>query len=79
MKRKLVGALVLISGLLGGLVSCEMKNKEIMVLDQKIHINKDDYFSLTDIARYRNQDAPAAVVKNWLRRKDTIGFLGLWE
>ncbi len=79
MKRKLVGALVLISGLLGGLVSCEMKNKEIMVLDQKIHINKDDYFSLTDIARYRNQDAPAAVVKNWLRRKDTIGFLRLWE
>lgn len=56
-----------------------MKNKEIMVLDQKIHINKDDYFSLTDIARYRNQDAPADVVKNWLRRKDTIEFLGLWE
>ncbi len=44
MKRKLVGALVLISGLLGGLVSCEMKNKEIMGLDQKIHINKDDSF-----------------------------------
>lgn len=56
-----------------------MKNKEIMVLDQKIHINKDDYFSLTDIARSRNQDAPADVVKNWLRRKDTIEFLGLWE
>lgn len=56
-----------------------MKNKEIMVLDQKIYINKDDYFSLTDIARYRNQDAPADVVKNWLRRKDTIEFLGLWE
>lgn len=29
-----------------------MKNKEITVLDQEIHINKDDYFSLTDIARY---------------------------
>ena len=56
-----------------------MKNKEITVLDQAIHINKDDYFSLTDIARYKNPDAPADVVKNWLRRKDTIEFIGLWE
>ena len=56
-----------------------MKNKEITVLDQEIHINKDDYFSLTDIARYKNPEAPADVVKNWLRRKDTIEFIGLWE
>lgn len=56
-----------------------MKSKEITVLDQKIHINKNDYFSLTDIARYKNPEAPADVVKNWLRRKDTIEFIGLWE
>lgn len=56
-----------------------MKNKEITVLKQEIHINKDDYFSLTDIARYKNAEAPADVVKNWLRRKDTIEFIGLWE
>ena len=56
-----------------------MKNKEITVFEQAIHINKDDYFSLTDIARYKNADAPADVVKNWLRRKDTIEFIGLWE
>ena len=56
-----------------------MKNKEITVLDQEIHINKNDYFSLTDIARYKNSEAPADVVKNWLRRKDTIEFIGLWE
>ena len=31
-----------------------MGNKEITVLDQAIRINKDDYFSLTDIARYKN-------------------------
>lgn len=41
-----------------------MGNKEITVLDQAIRINKDDYFSLTDIARYKNADAPADVVKN---------------
>ncbi len=56
-----------------------MKNKEITVLEKEIHINKDDYFSLTDIAKYKNPDAPADVVKNWLRRKDTIEFIGLWE
>jgi hypothetical protein len=39
----------------------------------------NDYISLTDIAKFRNQDAPADVVKNWLRSKDTIEFLGLWE
>jgi len=56
-----------------------MKNKEIVVLDKEIRINKDDYFSLTDIAKYKNPEAPAEVVKNWLRRKDTIEFIGLWE
>lgn len=56
-----------------------MKSKEITVFDQEIHINKNDYFSLTDIARYKNPEAPADVVKNWLRRKDTIEFIGLWE
>ena len=56
-----------------------MKNKEINVLNQEIHINKDDFFSLTDIAKYKNSEAPADVVKNWLRRKDTIEFIGLWE
>lgn len=56
-----------------------MKSKEITVLDQEIHINKNDYFSLTDIARYKNSESPADVVKNWLRRKDTIEFIGLWE
>ena len=38
-----------------------------------------DFISLTDIAKYKNSIAPADVVKNWLRRKDTIEFLGLWE
>lgn len=40
---------------------------------------KNDYISLTDIARYKNQFEPKDVVKNWLRARDTIEFLGLWE
>ena len=38
----------------------------------------NDYISLTDIARYKS-DEPSDVIKNWMRRKDTIEFLGLWE
>jgi len=38
-----------------------------------------DFISLTDIAKYRNNDAPADIVKNWLRSRSTIEFLGLWE
>ena len=39
---------------------------------------KNDYISLTDIARYKS-DEPSDVIKNQMRRKDTIEFLGLWE
>ncbi len=39
----------------------------------------DDYISLTDIAKYKNPEFPADVIKNWLRSRSTIEFLGLWE
>lgn len=38
----------------------------------------NDYISLTDIARYKS-DEPNDVIRNWMRSKDTIEFLGLWE
>ena len=42
-------------------------------------VEKEDFISLTDIAKHRNPDAPADIVKNWMRTKSTIEFLGLWE
>lgn len=58
-----------------------MKNKRIQVLGTTVsfYSKKDDYLSLTDIARYKNPQEPKDVVKNWLRNKNTIEFLGLWE
>ena len=56
--------------------------KEIIVKDKVINITgirDDDYVSLTDIAKIRNMNFPSDVVKNWLRLKSTIEFLGLWE
>lgn len=49
---------------------------EISVLSSP---NEEDYISLTDLARYRNSIAPKDVVKNWIRLRSTIEFLGLWE
>jgi hypothetical protein len=39
----------------------------------------NDFISLTDIAKYKNKTAPADIVKNWLRTRSTIDFLGSWE
>ena len=41
-------------------------------------IDKTDYISITDIAKYKSDD-PTAVIQNWLRNRETLEFLGLWE
>lgn len=58
------------------------KRKSIIVKNLSISIIKivkEDYISLTDIARNKNADEPKDVVKNWMRSRTTIEFLGLWE
>ena len=52
-----------------------VQNTEITV----ISFRDQDYICLTDIARIKNPDEPKDVVKNWLRSKNTLEFLGLWE
>jgi len=42
-------------------------------------VNNEDYFSLTDIAKYRNQSEPFSIINNWMRGRTTLAFLGLWE
>ena len=39
---------------------------------------ENEYISLTDIARYKSNE-PNAVIQNWMRNRDVIEFLGLWE
>lgn len=48
---------------------------DISVFSQDL---ENDYISLTDIAKYKSEE-PNDVIKNWMRNKDTIAFLGLWE
>ena len=41
--------------------------------------NGIDYVCITDIARQKNAEEPKDVVKNWMRLKNTIEYIGLWE
>lgn len=55
---------------------------EIIVKEQRINVLKIDnkeFISLTDLARYANSDEPKIPIYAWMRNKDVIAYLGLWE
>lgn len=59
-----------------------MVNNEIIVNGIDIRykkINKEDFISLTDLARYVNPTEPKVPISTWMRNKDVISYLGLWE
>jgi hypothetical protein len=53
----------------------KVKGTEIEILSK----GNTEYISLTSIAKYKDDRFPADIIKNWLRSKSTIEFLGLWE
>ncbi len=58
------------------------KNKKIEVQGTEILIyqeNSEDFISLTDIARYRDNERSDYILQNWMRNRSTIEFMGLWE
>jgi hypothetical protein len=59
------------------------KNKTIIVKGVTVAVfqsNEDDYISLTDIAKSKDNDSRAAdIIKNWIRNRGTIEFIGTWE
>jgi len=50
-------------------------NKDISIYTQ----NEDDYICITDIAKYKNPSRTDDLIRNWLRNRNTIEFLGIWE
>ena len=55
---------------------------KIKVLSTEITIQTrqaKDYISLTDIARYKDAERTDYIIANWLRNRNTIEFLGIWE
>lgn len=60
----------------------EVINTEMIVNETKIgvlRVNSKEYISLTDLARYADADDPRYPIQNWMRNKDVILYLGLWE
>ena len=53
----------------------KVKGAAITVLSQK----EEDYICITDIARYKNAERTDDLLRNWLRNRNTIEFLGIWE
>ena len=53
----------------------EVQGAAITVLSQK----EQDFICLTDIARFKNPERSDDLVRNWLRTRDTVEFLGVWE
>src|ERR1039457_4827679 len=53
----------------------EVQGAAITVLSEEA----SDYISLTDIAKFKNADHSDDVIRNWMRNRNTIEFLGVWE
>ena len=52
-----------------------MQNNEITI----VQACEQDYISLTDIARYKKSDRTDDLIRNWIRNRNTIEFIGIWE
>jgi hypothetical protein len=52
-----------------------VQGTEIILLSHR----KDDYISLTDMAKYKNVEIPATVISHWLSTNFSINYMGLWE
>jgi hypothetical protein len=67
----------------------ELNRKQEKAMAQKLNVQgneigiisreKEDYISLTDIAKYRIHEDSFAIINNWMRSRSTIEFLGLWK
>lgn len=44
-----------------------------------LKIKEEDYICITDIAKYKDDALANDIIKNWLRNRNTIEFLGIWE
>ena len=60
-----------------------MKMDKLVVRGTEINVQwdlkRDDFLSLTDIAKIKDSDNPRYIIQNWLRNRNTIEFLGVWE
>ena len=56
-------------------VTIEVQGASVAVISQ----DRQDYICITDIARYKDAERTDYLISNWLRNRNTIEFLGIWE
>lgn len=64
------------------MIKPEIALTKIRVLDSEISLmtfQNEDYICITDIARYKDPDNTDDLIRNWIRNRNTIEFLGIWE
>lgn len=64
------------------MTTMKVKNRKIDVQGREVVINivnNEDYISITDIAKYKDEKKTGYIIQNWLRNRNTIEFLGIWE
>lgn len=67
--------------IIGNIMSAQSKNLQVKGVSVSVFETKsEDYLSLTDIAKSKDGDSRAAdIIKNWIRNRGTIEFIGTWE
>ncbi len=59
------------------IIKTEIKVKDNLV--KVMRVGNVDYISLTDLAKYQNNEDPSGVIRNWMSNKNSFDFYSLWE
>ena len=65
-----------------GIMSKELIQTQMNVNNRQVRImrvDNVDYISLTDLAKYQNENDPSGVIRNWMSNKNSFDFYNLWE
>lgn len=65
-----------------GIMSKELIKTQMRVKDNIVgvmRVGDVDYISLTDLAKYQNENDPSGVIRNWMSNKNSFDFYNLWE
>jgi hypothetical protein len=65
-----------------GIMSKELIQTQMNVNNRQVRVKRVDnidYISLTDLAKYQNENDPSGVIRNWMSNKNSFDFYNLWE
>ena len=68
-------------------IGSDIMSKELITTQMNVNnklvrvmrVDNVDYISLTDLAKYQNENDPSGVIRNWMSNKNSFDFYNLWE